>query len=75
MVYNLVMKKNQGFMSLIGILIVFGIIAFLLVRSDLFTPKGQKSFDEVRSDAMDDARNIKSGLEARDAELMEEFDL
>lgn len=67
-------NQNAGFLGLISLLIAVAVIAFLLVRSDLFISKDQKSFDEIRTGAMDDARDVKGQLEERDREVMQELD-
>jgi len=64
---------NKGFMGILSLLIAVAVIVFLLVRSDLFISKDQKSFDEIRTGAIDDAKAAKDLIEARDREAMEEL--
>jgi len=73
---------QKGFIGLIALLIGVAIIAFLLVRGDLFSlsssvdkdgKKETKGFVEISTDAIQDARGAKAELEARDQKMLEEF--
>lgn len=60
------MNKQSGFIGLLAILIVFGLIIFIILRTDLFSGSGGKSMLQQNTDAVNKARDLKNTLETRD---------
>ncbi len=64
---------NGGFVGLLALLIVVAIIAFLIVRTDLFTgEKGGKNIIEQGTSAIDQAKDVKALIEDNSRKAIEE---
>lgn len=65
-------NTDRGFIGLIALLISVGIIALLIVRTDLFSPnKEDKSMLQISTDAIDEARDVKIMIENNNRKAVE----